>query len=91
MKGGEGLHQPVPTMHLDYVLPKKELRAESTAREALVYAIHLEKGSIDFYDRMSRGCEGAPMGSLFKKMLADETRHLQELEDLYEKHFMTEN
>ena len=91
MKGGVELHQPVPTMNLDYVLAKRELRAESDAREALAYAIHLEKGSIDFYDRMSRGCEGAPMAVLFKKMLADESRHLQELEDLYECHFMAEN
>ena len=91
MKGGSELPQPVPTMNLDYVLAKRELRAESDAREALAYAIHLEKGSIDFYDRMSRGCEGAPMAVLFKKMLADESRHLQELEDLYERHFMAEN
>jgi len=91
MKGGVELHQPVPTMNLDYVLAKRELRAESDAREALAYAIHLEKGSIDFYDRMSRGCEGAPMAVLFKKMLADESRHLQELEDLYERHFLAEN
>ncbi|BCG48759.1 hypothetical protein GEOBRER4_n3654 [Citrifermentans bremense] len=91
MKGGESLHQPVPTMNLDYVLAKRELRPESDAREALAYAIHLEKGSIDFYQRMSKGCEGAPMSALFKKMLADESRHLQELEDLYERHFMAEN
>lgn len=91
MKGGEGLQQRVPTMNLDYVLAKRELRPESDAREALAYAIHLEKGSIDFYERMSRGCEGAPMAVLFKKMLTDESRHLQELEDLYERHFMAEN
>jgi rubrerythrin len=91
MKGGAGLHQPVPTMNLDYVLAKRELHAQSDAREALAYAIHLEKGSIEFYERMSRGCEGAPMAVLFKQMLADETRHLQELEDLYECHFMAEN
>jgi rubrerythrin len=91
MKGGEDLQQTVPTMNLDYVLAKRELRADSDAREALAYAIHLEKGSIEFYQKMSRGCEGAPMGKLFKQMLADETRHLQSLEDLYECHFMAEN
>jgi rubrerythrin len=91
MKGGAGLHQPVPTMNLDYVLAKRELHADTDAREALAYAIHLEKGSIDFYQRMSKGCEGAPMAVLFKQMLADETRHLQSLEDLYECHFMAEN
>jgi rubrerythrin len=91
MKGGADLQQPVPTMNLDYVLAKRELRPESDAREALAYAIHLEKGSIEFYQKMSRGCEGAPMAALFKQMLADETRHLQSLEDLYECHFLAEN
>jgi rubrerythrin len=91
MKGDAGLQQPVPTMNLDYVLAKRELRAESDAREALAYAIHLEKGSIEFYKRMSQGCAGAPMAKLFQQMLADESRHLQSLEDLYETHFMAEN
>jgi rubrerythrin len=31
------------------------------------------------------------MGKLIERLLADETRHLQQLEDLYEQHFMTEN
>jgi len=91
MKGGADLQQPVPTMNLDYVLAKRELRADTDAREALAYAIHLEKGSIDFYQRMSKGCEGAPMAALFKQMLADESRHLQSLEDFYECYFMAEN
>jgi rubrerythrin len=86
-----GLHQAVPTMNLDYVLAKKELNPQSDAREALAYAIHLEKGSIDFYRRMAQGCAGAPMGNLFERLLADESRHLQALEDMYEQHFLTEN
>ena len=87
----ELMRRPVPTMNLDYVLIKKELRPDSDAREALIYAIHLEKGSIDFYKRMSRGCAGAPMGNLFERLLADESRHLQALEDLFEEHFLPEN
>jgi rubrerythrin len=83
--------EPVPTMNLDYVLAKKELGPNSDAREAMAYAIHLENGSIDFYRKMSQGCSGAPMGGIFEKLLADELRHLQSLEDLYERHFMTEN
>lgn len=88
---GSPLSQQVPTMNLTYVLAKKELSPDSDAREAMAYAIHLENGSIDFYKRMSQGCAGAPMGNVFEKLLADETRHLQSLEDLYEQHFMTEN
>ena len=91
MDGGEGLARSVPTMNLGYVLVQKELRPDSDAREALAYAIHLEKGSIDFYRRMSQGCAGAPMAKLFEQLLSDESRHLQSLEDMYEEHFMTEN
>ena len=81
----------VPTMNLDYTLARKELSEESTPRDALAYAIHLENSSIDFYRRMVKGCEGAPMAPVFIKLLTDETRHLQEMEDLYERLFLTEN
>ena len=90
MAGVEELARPVPTMNLDYVLVKKELTPESDAREAMAYAIHLEKGSIDFYQRMSKGCSGAPMAPVFARLLADESKHLQSLEDLYEEHFLPE-
>ena len=90
MGGDAALNRPVPTMNLDYALAKKELTPESDTREALAYAIHLEKGSIDFYTRMSQGCAGAPMAPVFDRLLADETRHLQSLEDLYEQHFLPE-
>jgi rubrerythrin len=91
MANPEEMTRPVPTMNLDFVLAKKELRPDSDAREALIYAIHLEKVSIDFYKRMSQGCAGAPMASLFERLLADESRHLQALEDIYEVHFLPEN
>lgn len=90
MEGVEELNRPVPTMNLDYVLARKELTPDSDAREAMAFAIHLEKGSIDFYQRMSQGCAGAPMAPVFERLLADESRHLQSLEDLYEQHFLPE-
>lgn len=89
--GEGGLERPVPTMNLDYTLKTKELSPDADAREALAYAIHLEKESLDFYKRMNQGCAGAPMAALFEKMGNDESRHLKALEDLYEEHFMTEN
>jgi rubrerythrin len=91
MGNGDEMVRPVPTMNLGYSLPKKELNPNSDGREALAYAIHLEKGAIDFYQKMSAGCAGAPNAPLFQRLLADESRHLQSLEDLYEQHFMTEN
>lgn len=91
MEGGETLDQSIPTMKLDYLFKKQELGPESGVREALIYAIHLEKGAVDFYGQVSHGCQGAPMGKLFAQLHAEESRHLQSLEDLYEQHFMTEN
>jgi len=90
MGGGEELARPVPTMNLDYVLATPKITRESDTREALAYAIHLEKGSIDFYTRLAQGCAGAPMAPVFQRLLADESRHLQSLEDLYEEHFLPE-
>jgi rubrerythrin len=91
MEGGDDLDTPIQTMHLDYLFEKLELGPQSGVREALIYAIHLEKGAVDFYGRVSDGCAGAPMGKLFAQLLQEESRHLQSLEDLYEQHFMTEN
>lgn len=91
MSAAGDMGKPVPTMNLDYVLGQVELKPNAGAREALAYAIHLEKGAIDFYQRMASGCAGAPMAVIFDRLLADESRHLQSLEDLYEEHFMTEN
>jgi len=91
MDGGEGLDQVIPTMRLDYIFKKQELGPQSGVREALIYAIHLEKGSVDFYGKVSDGCAGAHMGKLFAQLHKEESLHLQALEDLYERHFMTEN
>lgn len=91
MDGSDDLDKPIPTMHLDYIFKKEELGPQSGVREALIHAIHLEKGAVDFYGKVSSGCAGAPMGKLFAQLLKEESHHLQALEDLYEKHFMTEN
>lgn len=88
---GHALQNPVPTMNLDYTLKPTNLGANAGAREALVFAIHLEKGALEFYRSMAAGCSGAPMGNLFERIANDESRHLQALEDMYEEHFLTEN
>ena len=85
------LDKPLPTMNLDSVLVKKELTPESDAREALIYAIHLETMAINFYRKMAAACAGAPMGKLMERLEADESRHLQQLEDMFEEHYMNEN
>jgi len=90
-KNASDLKKELPTMNLNYVYEQKSISADADARESLAYAINLEKKEIDFYKALIHGCEGAPMADLFKGLLADETRHLQILEDFYEKYFLTEN
>ena len=90
-KNASELKKELPTMNLNYVYEQKSISADADARESLAYAINLEKKEIDFYKALIHGCEGAPMAELFKGLLADETRHLQILEDFYVKFFLTEN
>ena len=90
-KNAFDLKKELPLMNLSYVYDQKTISADADARESLAYAINLEKKEIDFYRALTHGCEGAPMAELFKGLLADETRHLQILEDFYEKYFLTEN
>jgi rubrerythrin len=87
----QGLTASVPTMNLDYVLKSADLSPTAGVREAIAFAIHLEKKSVDFYHRMAQGCEGAPMAAVFLQIGNDESLHLQRLEDMYEEHFLTEN
>ena len=89
--GEHTLSSAVPTMNLDYALKSEELSPQAGIREAIAYAIHLEKKSLDFYQKMAKGCEGAPMADVFRKIGNDESLHLQRLEDMYEEHFLTEN
>lgn len=89
--GDVTLNQEVPTMNLDYMLEQVEINENADGRQALAYSIHLEKNAIEFYRCLVNGCEGAPMAPVFQKLLADESKHLRELEDMYERYFMTEN
>lgn len=91
MEGSIGMQAGVQTMNLSYTLGVQELKPDADVRQALAFAIQLEKEAIDFYQRMIEGCAGAPMVPVFQQLLNDETRHLRQLEDMYEEHFMTEN
>jgi len=92
MKGDGRLQKKVTIMDLDSLVGKHtEITPDSDAQRALSFAIHLEKGAVDFYRKMAQGYEGSAIGDLFAQMLADESRHLQSLEDMYEEHFLVEN
>ncbi len=83
----------VPTMDLAHSIRCCDLRqitADVNNRKALAFAMQMSKDALDFYRKMAAQCSGAPMADLFKALGDDQTRHLQELEDTYEKRFLTE-
>lgn len=79
-----------PSMELTYFLEKKTLSENSTAQDVMIYAIHEEKRSVDFYRQMANHCKGAPMGELFSKLHQQEMSHLTKLEETYEKLYMAQ-
>lgn len=77
-------------MNLSYFLQEKPLDENSSPQDVMVYAIHDEKRSVDFYRQMATQCAGAPMEELFAKILEEETVHLAKLEETYEKLYMSQ-
>jgi rubrerythrin len=79
-----------PSMNLTYFLKEKTLDENSSAQDVMIYAIHDEKRTIEFYDQMSSQCQGAPMAELFSKLKQQETVHLTKLEEAYEKAYLSQ-
>jgi rubrerythrin len=80
--------EAIPSMRLTSFLTAKPLNENSTPQDVMIYALHEEKRSVDFYDQMANQCTGAPMAPLFKRLFQDESGHLARLEELYEKIYM---
>lgn len=79
-----------PTMNLTYLLQEKPLDPNSSPQDVMVYAIHDEKRSVDFYKQMATQCGGAPMEEIFSRLQQDEAIHLARLEETYEKLYMSQ-
>ncbi len=78
------------TMNLSYFLQEKPLDENSSPQDVMVYAIHDEKRSVDFYGQMVTQCAGAPMQELFSKLHQEEMVHLAKLEETYEKLYLSQ-
>ncbi len=79
-----------PTMNLTLFVQEKPLDENATSQDALAFAMHDEKRSVDFYQQMATQCGGAPMEEVFSKLQKDETKHLARLEETYEKLYMSQ-
>ena len=94
LKGGIGdrvAEGPMPTMNLNIRGgDSHQIDAAADNRKALVYAIQMSKDALQFYRDMTAHCTGSPMASIFTVLGDDQTQHLQQLEDSFEEHFLTE-
>ena len=90
---GQEIQGAVPIMNLAHSIrccDLHQINANADNRKALAFAIQMSKDSLEFYRGMTDQCSGAPMAKLFKTLGDDQTRYLQQLEDTYEAHFLTE-
>jgi rubrerythrin len=89
-----GLHEEgekaAPSMNLTLIVQEKPLDENASPQDALAFALHDEKRSVDFYRQMATQCSGAPMEEVFSRLEKDETKHLARLEETYEELFMSQ-
>jgi rubrerythrin len=79
-----------PSMNLTAFLMEKPLDSNASAQEVMIYAIHDEKRSVEFYKQMATQCGGAPMEEVFSKLHHQEEIHLTRLEETYEKLYLSQ-
>jgi len=82
---------PVSIMNLSVrCCDQHRIDADADARKALAYAIQMAQDALKFYREMALCCSGAPMATIFTLLGDEQTRHLQQLEDTFEEHFLPE-
>jgi rubrerythrin len=83
-------HKTGPSMNLTLLIQETPLKEDSSPQDVMAHAIHDEKRSVDFYEKMAQQCVGAPMEHIFNRLRQDEAVHLVRLEELYEKLYLQE-
>ena len=89
-----GLHEEEekagPSMNLTLIIQERPLDENASPQDALAFAMHDEKHSVDYYQQMATQCSGAPMQEVFSRLQKDEAKHLARLEETYEELFMSQ-
>jgi rubrerythrin len=70
----------------DYMV-ELELTSDSTPQDIVVFAMQMEKKSIDFYNGLLDRYRGTELEALFTRLTREEMRHKEILEKEYETHF----
>jgi rubrerythrin len=86
----EGIKES-PSMKLSLLLKETPLEDDADDQDVMIHAIHDKKRMVDFYQKMTAHCAGAPMENMFKKLTKEEVNHLAELEETYESVYMQDN
>jgi rubrerythrin len=86
----EGMEES-PSMKLALLLKENPLEDDADDQDVMIHAIHDKKRMVDFYQKMTANCAGAPMEDLFKKLTKEEENHLAQLEETYESVYMQDN
>jgi len=86
----EGMEES-PSMELALLLMEKPLEDDADDQDVMIHAIHDKKRMVDFYQKMTAHCAGAPMEDMFKKLTKEEINHLAQLEETYESVYMQDN
>ena len=79
-----------PSLKLTVLLQEKPLEPQSDAQDVMIHAIHEERRSVDFYSKMAQACGDAPMEGMYRRLAEDESKHLAQLEEVYESIYMPE-
>jgi hypothetical protein len=83
-----GLDRKVQTMQIEDYLVEPALRKDLTLQDSMIVAMKAKKRCVEVYEKMLVVCAGSPMQEIFEKMKNEDSRDLQRLEDVYEKHFL---
>ena len=90
MESPEEMNRPVPTMRLDYILTKKNCSRDLIHGKSWRTPFTWKRSPLISTSGCSKVAAGHPVSTLFQRLGADESRHLQALEDMYEQHFLPE-
>jgi rubrerythrin len=75
----------------DYVTAEVLPRKEMEPREALIYAIRVERDTLRLYVNLADNAGERQIQNLFLAIAQDQAEHLRRLEVEYEEHFLAEN
>jgi len=86
---GEG--SPLPELKLNDYLSEVEPSPEMSFQDALIVAMKRERAARDLYADLAERAPDETLRALFAQLSREEAGHESTFEDIYERHFLSEN